>query len=138
MVSVADPSQGDYKYSIDGINYQDSNTFTGLLSGDYIVYVKDNNECGIVNQEVFILNYPKYFTPNADGYNDTWAIKFSETEPTIDIKIFDRYGKFIKQLNATSSWDGTFNGHQLPSTDYWFVVTRASGKVYKGHFSMKR
>ncbi|MBC5838543.1 T9SS type B sorting domain-containing protein [Flavobacterium muglaense] len=138
VVTVADPSQGDYKYSIDGINYQDSNTFTGLLSGDYIVYVKDNNECGIVNQEVFILNYPKYFTPNADGYNDTWAIKFSETEPTIDIKIFDRYGKFIKQLNATSSWDGTFNGHQLPATDYWFVVTRASGKVFKGHFSMKR
>jgi gliding motility-associated-like protein len=30
------------------------------------------------------------------------------------------------------------NGHELPSTDYWFIVTRADGKVYKGHFTLKR
>jgi gliding motility-associated-like protein len=138
VVALTDASIGDYEYSIDGINYQDSNTFTDLYSGDYTVYVRDKNECGIVNQEVFILNYPKYFTPNADGYNDTWAIKFSASEPSIDVKIFDRYGKFLKQLNATSSWDGTYNGYELPATDYWFVVKRASGKVYKGHFTMKR
>lgn len=137
-VALADTSTGNYEYSVDAINYQDSNTFTGLITGDYTVYVRDKNECGIVNQEVFILNYPKYFTPNADGYNDTWAIKFAAAEPSIDVKIFDRYGKFLKQLNTTSSWDGTYNGHELPSTDYWFVVTRASGKVYKGHFAMKR
>ncbi|KFF06965.1 T9SS C-terminal target domain-containing protein [Flavobacterium reichenbachii] len=137
-VQLADTSLGNYEYSIDGSSYQDSNIFSGLATGDYIIYVRDKNGCGIVNQEVFLLNYPKFFTPNQDGYNDTWGIKFSETEPAINIKIFDRYGKFLKELNAYTNWDGTFNGTELPSSDYWFVVTRASGKVYKGHFSMKR
>ncbi|MEN2399669.1 T9SS type B sorting domain-containing protein [Flavobacterium sp. MC2016-06] len=138
VVELADTSLGNYEYSIDGTTYQDSNTFSGLATGDYVVYVRDKNGCGTVNQEVFLLNYPKFFTPNADGYNDTWGIKFSETEPTINTKIFDRYGKFIKELNAYTSWDGTYSGKELPSSDYWFVVTRANGKVYKGHFSMKR
>ncbi|PXY41496.1 hypothetical protein DMB65_05960 [Flavobacterium cheongpyeongense] len=138
VVELADSSLGSYEYSIDGITYQDSNTFSGLATGDYLVYVRDKNGCGTVNQEVFLLNYPKFFTPNGDGYNENWAIKFSETEPNLNIKIFDRYGKFIKDLNAASAWDGTFNGHNMPATDYWFVVTRANGKVYKGHFTLKR
>lgn len=32
-----------YQYSIDGVNYQSGNVFTGLASGEYIVTVKDNN-----------------------------------------------------------------------------------------------
>lgn len=138
VVYISDTSIGDYEYSLDGITYQDSNTFSDLTKGDYTVYIRDKNGCGVETQEVFILNYPKYFTPNDDGYNDTWSIKYSETEPTLNIKIFDRYGKFIKQLNATSSWDGTFRGTHLPSSDYWFVVTRDDGKVHKGHFTLKR
>ncbi|PKB17202.1 T9SS type B sorting domain-containing protein [Flavobacterium sp. 5] len=137
-VHVSSSSIGNYEYSLDGISYQDSNTFSGLLSGDYTVYVRDKNGCGIAIDEVYLLNYPKFFTPNGDGYNDTWAVRFSELEPKLMVKIFDRYGKFIKELNATSVWDGTYNGHELPSTDYWFVVTRANGKIYKGHFAMKR
>ncbi|WPO80589.1 T9SS type B sorting domain-containing protein [Flavobacterium sp. KACC 22761] len=137
-VQLADTSLGNYEYSIDGSSYQESNIFSGLATGDYVVYVRDKNGCGIVNQEVFLLNYPKFFTPNQDGFNDTWGIKFSETEPAINTKIFDRYGKFLKELNAYTTWDGTFNGKELPASDYWFVVTRANGKVYKGHFSMKR
>lgn len=137
-VEITGASIGNYEYSLDGISYQESNTFTGLRSGDYFVYVRDKNGCGIANQEVFVLSYPKYFTPNGDGYNDTWSIRFSQAEPNMDIKIFDRYGKLIKEIGSTTSWDGTFNGHELPSTDYWFVVTRANGKVYKGHFAMKR
>lgn len=138
VVELTDANSGNYEFSIDGINYQDSNTFSGLFTGDYKVYVRDKNGCGIVNQEVFILNYPKFFTPNGDGYNDTWAVKFSASEPTIFTQIYDRFNKLIKELDSTSSWDGTYGGYNLPSTDYWFVVKRANGKVFKGHFSMKR
>ncbi|MBF2707544.1 Ig-like domain-containing protein [Flavobacterium soyangense] len=85
------------------------------------------------------LPYPKFFTPNNDGYNDNWTIDFAYLAPNTEIKIFDRYGKLIKILvSNTNKWNGTFNGAELPATDYWFVVTRANGVEYNGHFSLKR
>lgn len=137
-VNLSATGLGDYEYSLDGVNYQDENVFTGLLSGTYTVYVRDKNGCGIVTQVVYILNYPKFFTPNGDGFNDSWAVKLSETESNLKTRIFDRYGKFLKEFGNTSSWDGTYNGHQLPSDDYWFEVFRGNNKIYRGHFAMKR
>lgn len=137
-VNTSSNSYGNYEFSIDGINYQDSNIFSGLISGAYTVYVRDKNECGIAKDEIFLLMYPKFFTPNGDGYNDTWAIKYSHIEPNLKVDIFDRYGKLLKRLTNKNSWDGKYNGYELPSTDYWFVVTRKNGKEYRGHFNMKR
>lgn len=132
-------SQGNYEYSINGTDFQNSNIFDNLETGEYTVFVRDKNGCGIVSEELYLLMYPKFFTPNGDGYNDYWKIKFSENEPNLTIKIFDRYGKFLKQLGANSiGWDGKYLGKDLPSSDYWFVVTRENGKEYKGHFSLKR
>jgi large repetitive protein len=129
---------GIYEYSIDGIHYQDSNIFFDLESGFYTVYVRDKNECGIVEQDVFLLMYPRYFTPNNDGFHDTWNVRFAINEPGIKVEIYDRFGKFLKNLTYNTNWDGTYNNTLLPSTDYWFVVTRANGKIYKGHFALKR
>jgi gliding motility-associated-like protein len=130
---------GTYEYSLDDVIYQPSNTFANLLPGIYTVYVRDENDCGKVNAEFTLLNYPKFFTPNADGYNDTWQIKFSTAEPNLNVDVFDRFGKFIIRLKGGEvGWDGTYNGNELPATDYWFVVVREDGKIYKGHFSLKR
>jgi gliding motility-associated-like protein len=85
------------------------------------------------------LPYLKFFTPNNDGYNDYWTIDFAYLKTNTEIQIFDRYGKLIKTLTSNSSkWNGTFNGAELPASDYWFVVTRVNGVEYKGHFSLKR
>lgn len=130
---------GDYQYSLDGVHYQDSNAFYGLGSGEFTVYVRDKNGCGITQEDVFLLSYPNFFTPNEDGINDVWTIKYSYTDPDLTISIFDRYGKLIKVLSGVdSSWDGTLNNIVLPSTDYWFVAKRGNGKRVKGHFSLKR
>ncbi|MVO10450.1 T9SS type B sorting domain-containing protein [Flavobacterium sp. TP390] len=138
-VLLSGSSTGDYEYSLDGIHYQESNVFNGLQSGMYTVYINDKNGCGEVKETVYVFMYPKFFTPNGDGYNDFWKIQFSENEPHLRVQIFDRYGKFIKELGSnTQGWDGTYLGKMLPSTDYWFTVTRENGKVYKGHFSLKR
>lgn len=132
-------SQGDYEYSLNGIEFQNSNVFSNLEAGDYTVFVRDKNGCGIVSEELYLLMYPKFFTPNGDGYNDFWKIKLSENEPNLTVKIFDRYGKFLKQFGTNSmGWDGKHLGKDVPSSDYWFVVTRENGKEYKGHFSLKR
>lgn len=130
---------GDYEYSLNGIQYQNNNEFSNLVNGKYTVSVRDKNGCGIVTDEVYLLMYPKFFTPNGDGFNDTWKIKFSDNENDIVIKIFDRYGKLIKELSQNNSWDGTYIGNQLPADDYWFTVIRPStDSEYKGHFSLKR
>jgi gliding motility-associated-like protein len=137
-INLTGSSIGDYEYSIDGIHFQQSNHFTGLAAGPYTVYVHDKRGCGTAEEDVYLLMYPRFFTPNGDGFNDEWRIKFSVYEPGILIQIFDRHGKFIKEFHHTEGWDGKYNGELLPSSDYWFLVTRENGKQYRGHFSMKR
>mgnify|MGYP002663122446 CR=1 FL=1 len=55
--------------------------------------------------------YPNYFTPNGDGINDFWNIKFSSQEPDLTVSIFDRYGKLLNVITGAGyGWDGTYNG----------------------------
>lgn len=133
--------QGNYEYSIDNSYYQEANLFENLSAGIYDVYIKDKNGCGITKETIAILGAPKYFTPNNDGYNDYWNIKGinADLNSKTVIRIFDRYGKFIKDISPQSQgWDGTFNGKLLPSDDYWYTAKLENGKEIKGHFSLKR
>lgn len=132
---------GDYEYSLNGSSYQNSPFFSNLESGDYTAFVRDKNGCGVTTMPFYILDYPKYFTPNDDGYNDTWQIKDLEKRSfeASKIYIFDRYGKLLKQINSSDQgWNGTFNGILLPSSDYWFLLELTNGKTINGHFSLKR
>ena len=131
---------GNYVYSIDNQNYQESNFFNNILSGTYTVYVKDLNGCGIVTKEISVLGIPKYFTPNSDGVNDFWNIKgITSNDKNTTIKIFDHFGKLLKQISPNGiGWDGTYNGELLPSDDYWFTIEISDGRLIKGHFSLKR
>jgi hypothetical protein len=45
------------------------------------------NGCATVTDEVYLLMYPKFFTPNGDGFNDTWKIKFSDNEIGLSIQL---------------------------------------------------
>ena len=95
----------------------------------------------VVFETFYALSYPKFFTPNGDNYNDTWQIKNLDKKglENSKINIFDRFGKLIKQITADGiGWNGTYNGNQLASTDYWFVLELTNGKTVKGHFSLKR
>jgi gliding motility-associated-like protein len=129
---------GDWEYSLDGEHFQNSNVFNHLDSGQYTVYVNDKKGCGPVSQDIYLLMYPKFFTPNGDGINDTWYIKFSQVEPEMELSIFDRYGKLITKFQSVDYWDGSLNGLPLVSDDYWFSIKRQNGKVFRGHFTLKR
>lgn len=86
--------------------------------------------------------YPaKFFTPNGDGVNDTWEIGNIEYYPDAHIEIYDRYHKcLIKYRGTDVGWDGNYNGHQMPSTDYWYYIRdgRLKGGSRSGHFILKR
>lgn len=138
-ITVEVSGDGDYEYALNGNGYQNSKSFTNLSSGDYTVCVNDKKGCGYVCEDVFLLNYPKFFTPNGDGYNDFWRIKYSSIEPNMQLKIFDRYGKLLSVFGSSDfGWDGIYNGYLLPADDYWFIVKRQNGKEFKGHFTLKR
>ncbi len=143
IIIINTSGDGIYVYSLDdefGI-YQESNTFTNVTPGQHTIYVKDLNGCGISSDTIDILGLPLFFTPNGDGYHDTWNVKgISKTynSKTI-IQIFNRYGKLLKQLNPLNSgWDGTFNGEFLPADDYWYSIQFEDGRVANGNFALKR
>lgn len=141
VILLSASSLGDYVYSLDNSNYQTSNVFSNVLPGIYTVYVKDKNGCGIVPKEVSVLGIPKYFTPNDDGYNDYWNIDgvSSNLYQNASIHIFDRFGKLLKQISPLSQgWDGKYNGQNMPSEDYWYVIKLQDDRVLKGHFALKR
>jgi gliding motility-associated-like protein len=131
-----------YEYQLDDGAFQSSNVFTNVSSGSHIIKVGDVNGCTNLSQNVFIIGYPKFFTPNGDGYNDSWNLNGLSDQPLAKIYIFDRYGKLIKQISSVGEgWDGTYTGQILPATDYWFTVEYselATTKIFKSHFSLLR
>ncbi|WP_396153732.1 choice-of-anchor L domain-containing protein [Flavobacterium sp.] len=141
---------GNYTYQLEYPNgalspIQTSNTFTNLATGDYFVIIYDTlGNCTPTRiGPIYIINYPNYFTPNGDGFHDTWNIFDLAQQPKSLISIFDRYGKLLRQISpAGSGWDGKYDGKDLPSTDYWFSVefmTQSKQKaIFKSHFSLKR
>ncbi|MBD3723859.1 MAG: T9SS type B sorting domain-containing protein [Flavobacteriaceae bacterium] len=132
---------GDYEFSLNGIDYQDSSIFYNLGEGEYTVYVNDKNGCGQITATFYILNYPKFFSPNYDGYNDEWTIKNLDKKGLLASKIyiFDRFGKLIHQIiPGEKGWNGTYNGKKIPADDYWFILELANGKTIKGHFALLR
>lgn len=140
--AIATGGFGVYEYSLNAIDWQSSPIFSELENGSYTVYVRDIQGCGLLaSDEIQTITYPNYFTPNADGFNDTWIVSLP-TEYYGIISIYDRYGKLIKQISANGNgWDGTYNGNLLPSTDYWFKVEYTENnkrKEFKSHFSLKR
>ncbi len=95
--------------------------------------------CSESSEETADIIYPKFFTPNDDGYNDYWQIKGTSDFSNYKISIFDRYGKLLKQISGSSiGWDGTYNGKQMETNDYWFKVDFNNTNITTGHFSLKR
>ncbi len=129
---------GTWEYSIDGVFYQSSPTFSNVSPGEYTVFVRDINNCGQDFETILVLDYPNYFTPNDDTYNDLWKIEKLDFYPNAIIRIFDRFGKLLKQIAPQNGWDGTYLGTKLPSDDYWFVIDLNNKRSIKGHFSLKR
>ena len=147
IITVTVTGYGTYQYSLDQGPRQDSPVFENVTLGSHEIEVFDNktglNSCYSLKFDgVKTIDYPYYFTPNADGINDTWNINGLSKQFDAKIYIFDRDGKLIKQIAPNGDgWDGNYNNNQMPSTDYWFTVDfteQTIQKQFKSHFSLKR
>lgn len=134
---------GTYEYSLNLIDWQTSPVFPDLPNGTYTAYVRDIQGCDILAvSNLFAITYSNFFTPNGDGYHDTWNIVGLDDSYAANIFIYDRFGKLLKQISPNEiGWNGTFNGQLLPSTDYWFRIEYTENNVrkeFKSHFSLIR
>lgn len=153
VLITATGGSGDYEFSVDNgpwisVGADGTLAIDGLSAGNHYVYGRDLNGCGVTVNTISFIDYPKFFTPNEDGYNDRWnIIGLGEENAGAKIYVFDRYGKLLKQLSPSGEgWDGTYNGKVMPSGDYWFRIEylqlQPGGEMqraeFKANFTLKR
>jgi len=135
---------GDYVYSIDGVNFSSETKFKIYKTGTYTITVRDKNGC--TDTKDYYIEYvdvclDNYFTPNGDGINDTWGPGCTNIYNHLKFSIFDRYGRVIAKYTYGQKWDGRYNGEELPSGDYWYVLKlndENDGREFVGHFTLYR
>ncbi len=113
-----------YHYSIDNINWQDSNVFNNVARGNVSIYVKDNYNCEPIKVDITVPNLINVITPNEDGKNDFIDYSSLAVKNNLVCNIFDRYGSKVFQADKTNGykWDGTSGGKRIPTGNYWYEI----------------
>ncbi|WP_291286545.1 T9SS type B sorting domain-containing protein [Flavobacterium sp.] len=133
-----------YEYSFNGEPFTSSNKYKIYKSGVYIVIVRDKNGCTAtipVDATYVDVCLDNYFTPNGDGVYDTWGPGCTNIYNNLEFSIFDRYGRVIAKYHYGQKWDGRYNGAELPSGDYWYVLKlndEKDAREFVGHFTLYR
>jgi gliding motility-associated-like protein len=144
IVAVATGGAGGYQYTFNGESNGSSNSFIIRESGDYTVTVTDANGCVATATRYFEfidVCIPNYFTPNGDGVMDGWAPGCTINYKDLTFDVFDRYGRKIATYRLGQYWDGKYNGTELPSGDYWYVLKLndlKDAREFVGHFTLYR
>ncbi len=144
FIANASGGTGDYQFTMNGEDYGSVYDYTITESGLYTVTVTDSSGCFATAQialEFTDICIPNWFTPNGDGEFDTWAPGCVESYPNLTFDIFDRYGRKVATYRVGGAWDGRYNGNELPTGDYWYVVKTNDSTVDKefvGHFTLYR
>ncbi len=151
--AVVEKGTEPYLYSLNNKDFDASAVITGIPIGHHVMYVIDNAGCkaqAAFEIEPVPIIPDKFFTPNEDGTNETWKIKGLSSYSSYIVEIFDRYGKrvyvfykggYSKDNNTDdfTGWDGIYNGHPMPATDYWYLITvEEIRQQFNGHFTLKR
>ncbi|AGC78264.1 gliding motility-associated-like protein [Nonlabens dokdonensis] len=138
QLTIVLENSGNFQFSINGRDWTTTNTFDITTFLQVVARVRDDQGCDVVTQEFLRIDIPKYFTPNNDGFNDTFEIRGIDRFPQARLEIFDRYGKLLNQINNLEvGWDGLYRNQPLPSDDYWFKLYY-NDQIISGHFALKR
>lgn len=86
---------------------------------------------------------PSAFTPNNDGLNDCYGVKYWGVINNIEFSIFDRWGvRVFYSKDPAACWDGTYKGEKQPGGVYVYMIkasTDCEDPVFrKGTFMLIR
>jgi gliding motility-associated-like protein len=144
ITAIAAGGQPEYTFFFNGEDNGSDNTYYINQTGTYTVRVVDQNGC-IAEAEIFMefidIEIPNFFTPNGDGLGDSWIPENLQGFPEILIKIYDRYGRVVAEVTQANAWDGTYDGKELPTGDYWYVIKlngENDAREFVGHFTLYR
>ncbi|KPE51585.1 T9SS type B sorting domain-containing protein [Chryseobacterium indologenes] len=114
-----------YKYSIDGLNWQDSDTFTGLPRGENDIYVKDAYNCNPIHITITVPNLINAITPNGDKVNDEIDYSALSYKKNLIFIVYDRYGNKLHEADKFKGykWDGMAFGKKIPTGTYWYTIS---------------
>lgn len=130
--------------SIDFVAYDDAPSYTYQNTGDYMVklvsmHVSDTLTCtdtayleDYIEVDSSYIVAPNVFTPNGDGSNDEFVIKFWSMK-SLEVNIFNRWGRQVHHWKSgdiqgfedtmeQSVWNGKINGKYASPGVYYFVV----------------
>lgn len=99
----------------------------------YKLTITGIGKCSVSDEvKVVVLEMPEIpsaFSPNGDGINDTWIIKYLNKYPGCTVTVFDRYGqKLFSSLGYSKPWDGTYNGKPAPIGVYYYIIEPYNGR----------
>ena len=144
IIAVPSGGGGNYTFTFEGGYYDTTPNYIYYATQDYLVTVQDGNGCTTTATQKFYyidICIPNYFTPNGDGLNDTWAPGCTINYKNLTYTVLDRYGREIENFRLGESWDGKYQGVELPSGDYWYVLKLNDPKddrEFVGHFTLYR
>jgi gliding motility-associated-like protein len=101
------------------------------MTTQYIVTGTDLNGCE--NKDSVIVNVdgtntaqflmPNAFTPNGDGKNDCFGMKFWGTILEVEFNVYNRYGqRLFHSRTPGQCWDGTYLGAKQPPGVYVYWI----------------
>lgn len=103
-------------------------TYTVTEPGTYTLTAR--NICGGSTSKVEFqrglcrLFMPDAFSPNKDGLNDVFRVKYSDFIKTFHLSIFNRWGKIVFETSdPKEGWDGTYKNSELDPGGYTWVVS---------------
>lgn len=124
--------------------FQTSGSFTVELTATFVqgndtVYYPEEGEEGMrfsVSIAESKLEMPNAFSPNGDGYNDTYKAKDThQSIVSFRATVFNRWGKKLYSWNdVNGEWDGKVNGHVVPDGVYFINVVAKGADGHDYHF----
>jgi gliding motility-associated-like protein len=130
-------------------NFDNNDSLSGILypeyhfdhSGPFTVSLITNVGFDCMNIDSLTLNIPEIpeetmflptaFTPNADGVNDIFRAIGNSGCSEFEIFIYNRWGEMIfESKNIEKGWDGKYNGNNVPSDVYCYLI-RKNDSTYK-------
>lgn len=120
------------------MSYTIGETFTATIQNDLIKTIGfQQPDTKPATELPFAI--PGGLSPNGDGNNDSWDIQGLVDFSDASVTVFDRWGQKVYSGTAQDpAWDGTTNGRECPTADYYYVIDLGDGQKFSGVVTLKK